>query len=125
MAKLLTSDKENSAEATVRDTVSAVKRFQGETEQSDDITVLALRFQADPATESTAVLHMIVKNELSEIANVNAKFEKFAISDGSRHGFRRQALPGRDRTERRHHRFGVAVSSRSGEGIGCCFPDRR
>jgi sigma-B regulation protein RsbU (phosphoserine phosphatase) len=78
MAKLLTSDKGNSAEATVRDTVSAVKRFKGETEQSDDITVLALRFQADPATESTAVLHMVVKNDLSEIANVNARFEKFA-----------------------------------------------
>ncbi len=78
MAKLLTSDKGNSAEATVRDTVSAVKRFKGETEQSDDITVLALQFQADPARESAAILHMVVKNDLAEIASVNAKFEKFA-----------------------------------------------
>jgi PAS domain S-box-containing protein len=56
MAELLTSDKGNSAEATVRDTVSAVKRFKGETEQSDDITVLALQFQADPARDSAAIL---------------------------------------------------------------------
>ncbi|MEE8606413.1 MAG: SpoIIE family protein phosphatase, partial [Nitrospiraceae bacterium] len=78
MAELLTSDKGNSAEATVRDTVSAVKRFKGETEQSDDITVLALQFQADPARDSAAVLHMVVKNDLAEIAKVTAKFEKFA-----------------------------------------------
>ncbi|MFB3046116.1 MAG: ammonium transporter [Acidiferrobacterales bacterium] len=78
MAKLLMSDKGSSVEAMVRDTVSAVNRFRGETEQSDDITVLALRFQADPARDSTAILHMVVKNDLAEIANVNAKFEKFA-----------------------------------------------
>ncbi len=78
MAKLLMSETGDSAEEIVRDTVSAVKRFKGETEQSDDITVLALQFQADPARESVAILHMVVKNDLSEIANVNAKFEKFA-----------------------------------------------
>jgi len=77
LAELLTSKEVDSVEAAVRGTISAVQGFQGETEQSDDITVLALRFQVDPASEPAA-LHMVIKNELSEIENVNARFEKFA-----------------------------------------------
>lgn len=38
---------------------------------------MALQLQADLASESMAVFHMIIKNDLPEIANVNAKFEKF------------------------------------------------
>ena len=74
---LLISKEIPSVEAAVRDTISAVHSFQGATEQSDDITVLALQFQADPASQPAA-LHMVIKNELSEIDNVNAGFEQFA-----------------------------------------------
>jgi sigma-B regulation protein RsbU (phosphoserine phosphatase) len=77
LADLLRSKGTNSVETAVRDTISAVHSFQGETEQSDDITVLALQFQADPASKPAA-LHMVIRNELSEIENVNASFEKFA-----------------------------------------------
>jgi sigma-B regulation protein RsbU (phosphoserine phosphatase) len=77
LADLLSSKEADSVEAAVRGTISAVHGFQGETEQSDDITVLALQFEADPAIKP-AVLHMVIKNELSEIENVNASFEKFA-----------------------------------------------
>jgi sigma-B regulation protein RsbU (phosphoserine phosphatase) len=70
LADLLSSKEVDSVEAAVRGTISAVHGFQGETEQSDDITVLALRFEADPA-KKPAVLHMVIKNELSEIENVN------------------------------------------------------
>ncbi len=49
MVDVLKSKATNSAESAVRDIVSAVKSFKGETEQSDDITVLALEFLANPA----------------------------------------------------------------------------
>ncbi len=78
MVDVLRSQATNSAESAVRDIVSAVKSFKGETEQSDDITVLALQFLANPAIDSTAVLQMSAKNELSEIAIINATFGEFA-----------------------------------------------
>jgi len=78
MVDVLKSNATNSAESAVRDMVSAVKSFKGETEQSDDITVLALEFLANPAVDSTAVFQMSAKNDLSEIANVNAAFGEFA-----------------------------------------------
>jgi len=56
MVDVLKSKATNSAESAVRDIVSAVKSFKGETEQSDDITVLALEFLANPAVDSTAVI---------------------------------------------------------------------
>jgi Amt family ammonium transporter len=78
MADVLRSKATDSAESAVRDIVSAVKSFKGETEQSDDITVLALQFLANPAIDSTAVLQMSAKNDLSEIAIINATFGEFA-----------------------------------------------
>jgi sigma-B regulation protein RsbU (phosphoserine phosphatase) len=78
MIDVLKSKATNSAESAVRDIVSAVKSFKGETEQSDDITVLALEFLANPAVDPTAVFQMSAKNDLSEIANVNAAFGEFA-----------------------------------------------
>jgi ammonium transporter len=78
MTDVLRSKATDSAESAVRDIVSAVESFKGETEQSDDITVLALQFLANPASDSTAVLQMSAKNDLSEIATINATFEEFA-----------------------------------------------
>jgi ammonium transporter len=78
MTDVLKSKATDSAESSVRDIVSAVKSFKGETEQSDDITVLALKFLANPAIESRVVLQMSAKNDLSEIATINATFGGFA-----------------------------------------------
>jgi Amt family ammonium transporter len=78
MAEVLRSKTADSAESAVRDMISAVRSFKGETEQSDDITILAMQFLANPAIDSTAVLQMSVKNDLSEIATINATFGEFA-----------------------------------------------
>jgi len=78
VVKLLVSAQAISAEAAVRDTLAAVKRFKGGTPQSDDTTVLALQFPADPGRESMAVLHITINNDLNQIATVIAKFGEFA-----------------------------------------------
>jgi anti-sigma regulatory factor (Ser/Thr protein kinase) len=58
--------------------VAAVKAFEGEAEQADDITVLAVAFHGSPEDALIAERRIVIKNHLPEIAAVNEKFETFA-----------------------------------------------
>ena len=68
----------------------AVRAHRGAADQSDDITVLAMRFQgADP---SAALLELTVRAELDSIAVVSERFEAFAQEHGLDDMVRRQVL---------------------------------
>jgi sigma-B regulation protein RsbU (phosphoserine phosphatase) len=63
--------------------VAAVKAFEGEAEQADDITVLAVAFHRSPEDALIAERRIVIKNQLPEIAAVNEKFETFAEEFGA------------------------------------------
>jgi sigma-B regulation protein RsbU (phosphoserine phosphatase) len=83
LAALISTQTIDSVEAAVEKTISAVKSFRGEKDAEDDVTVLAIQFFGGPMKASAAGLHVIVKNELSEITTVQERFREF----GKAHGF--------------------------------------
>ena len=83
LAALISTQTIDSVEAAVDKTISAVKSFRGEKDAEDDVTVLAIQFFGAPMKASAAGLHVIVKNELSEITTVQERFREF----GKAHGF--------------------------------------
>ena len=65
-------------ETVVGNTLAAIKTFAGGAEQSDDITILALKFHGIPEDGLMAEQQIVIKNELPQIIAVNQKFETFA-----------------------------------------------
>jgi len=63
--------------ALVKATLASVESFAGEAEQADDITVLALRYCAEPGADG-AQLQITIINQLAEIDRVNDAFNEFA-----------------------------------------------
>ena len=82
LEQLLTSMDTDDADKVVDNTVAAVKAFEGEAEQADDITILALVFHGDPEDAVIAERRIVIKNRLPEIAAVNENFEAFAEEFG-------------------------------------------
>ncbi len=82
LVSILASTTVDSVENAVRDTVAAVKDFQGDGNQEDDITVLAVQFQRSSMHDPIAVFHIMARNDLREIAKVNQEFQKFAEEHG-------------------------------------------
>jgi sigma-B regulation protein RsbU (phosphoserine phosphatase) len=82
LEQLLTSMDTNDPDEVIENTVAAVKTFEGEAEQADDITVLALAFHGSPENALVAERQIAIKNRLPEIATVNEKFEEFAEEFG-------------------------------------------
>jgi sigma-B regulation protein RsbU (phosphoserine phosphatase) len=80
--QLLASMDTDDADKAVDITVGAVKTFEGEAEQADDITVVALAFHGSPADALIAERRIAIKNHLPEIAAVNENFEAFAEEFG-------------------------------------------
>ena len=75
---LLLSAEGGDAEAIVGLTVAAVKAFEGETEQADDITVLALAFHGSPRDARVGERRIVIKNDLFEIESAQEKIDAFA-----------------------------------------------
>jgi len=75
---LLASMDTNDADSAVDRTVAAVRAFEGDAEQADDITVLGLRFQGQPEDALMAKQRITIKNRMAEIVAVNETFEAFA-----------------------------------------------
>ncbi len=82
LEQLLTSMDTDDVDKVVDNTVAAVKAFEGEAEQADDITVLAMAFHGSPEDALIAERRIVIKNHLPEIAAVNEKFETFAEEFG-------------------------------------------
>jgi ammonium transporter len=76
--ELLSDKKVHDAESTVEQTMAAIQAYTGGAEQSDDITVLALKFHGAPEDGLMAERHIMIKNELSGINTVNETFDAFA-----------------------------------------------
>ncbi len=79
---LLASLETDDADAAVDQTVTAVRAFEGEAEQADDITVLGLRYQGKPEDALMAKQRVTIKNRMAEIAAVTETFEAFAEEFG-------------------------------------------
>jgi len=78
LTSLMSSRRFESAEEIVDVTVSDVWDYQGDAEQADDVTVLAVQFFGEPQGEALQVLELSVKNRVDEIARVNQSFNAFA-----------------------------------------------
>ncbi len=77
-AELLGRAESDDPESMVGMTLAAIETFTGGAEQTDDITILALKFHGTPEDGLMAEQQIVIKNELPEIIAVNEKFETFA-----------------------------------------------
>jgi phosphoserine phosphatase RsbU/P len=62
----------------IEETLAAIVAFSGEAEQTDDITLLALKFHGTPEDSLSAEQYVVIKNKLPDIVAVNETFEAFA-----------------------------------------------
>jgi sigma-B regulation protein RsbU (phosphoserine phosphatase) len=90
LAALLSSRDFESVEEIVDVTVANVWGFQGEGEQADDVTVLAVQFFGEPEGEALQVFELSITNRVDEIARVNQSFNAFAKRHGIAAGVRRK-----------------------------------
>jgi sigma-B regulation protein RsbU (phosphoserine phosphatase) len=82
LADLLTSRTQDSAQALVEEIAAEVRRFESGTEQSDDITLLALGYLGKTNEEPSATLELTAENRISEIPRINAAFNAFSGQHG-------------------------------------------
>ena len=80
----------DSAEQMVDLLVDDVWEYQGEAEQADDVTVLAVSYQGASARGEIDHLNLRVKNQPEEIGRVNEDFNEFAGRHGVPAGDRRR-----------------------------------
>lgn len=82
LVDVLNSGDYTSPEELIQSTLSAVKTFVKDAEQSDDITLLALLFDRQPILEQAKELRVKIANELAEIDTVNNALADFAQQNG-------------------------------------------
>ena len=75
--EFLEKEKHNSPEDLTNKIIKSVKSFEGEAEQFDDITVLAVKYCQEPNTISNDSISIVIKNNLKEITTVIDHFESF------------------------------------------------
>ena len=69
---------ENSPKKLIEDLILEVHDFEGAGRQADDITLLAINYQASQVNMNTDNIEMNIVNTLSEIDQVNDQFREFA-----------------------------------------------
>jgi sigma-B regulation protein RsbU (phosphoserine phosphatase) len=72
----------NDPEEAVNGLTAAVAKFAGEAPQSDDITVLAFRYDYEVEPGAKEQFDLEIRNELTEICRVIEAFEKYAEKVG-------------------------------------------
>jgi PAS domain S-box-containing protein len=77
LEKFLAADNLNTPQKLTDLVVRDVKRHEGDAEQADDITILALKFTGYSDIEETGRLDIKIKNQITELAVVEEKFEAF------------------------------------------------
>jgi sigma-B regulation protein RsbU (phosphoserine phosphatase) len=75
--QLLESESKSSPQDLINKIIESVKSFEGEAEQFDDITLLAIRYLQEPNTISSDRTSIKIKNDLKEITTVIDHFEIF------------------------------------------------
>jgi sigma-B regulation protein RsbU (phosphoserine phosphatase) len=91
LTRLLSGENFESVEALVRTTVDDVWRYQGDAEQADDVTVLAVQYLGEADDEARASLELSLSNRLEEIERLNREFNEFAEQNGVLASVRRSA----------------------------------
>jgi sigma-B regulation protein RsbU (phosphoserine phosphatase) len=88
--ELLGSGEHESVEAVVGHIVNQVQLFENGADQFDDITALALKYHREPDTQAVQKVEMRIRNQLSEIENVKARFNDFSEQAGLSKNIRRK-----------------------------------
>ena len=68
----------DSAQDWVSSLIESVSKFADGAEQSDDITILALRYETEPVEKQRDVFAITIQNDLKQIDTVVAGLEQFA-----------------------------------------------
>jgi len=76
---LLERTSASSLNSLLEEITNDISEFEGEAEQADDITLLAVSFNGDKHYKMDSREKIIVRNDLSVIETVNKKFEELAI----------------------------------------------
>jgi sigma-B regulation protein RsbU (phosphoserine phosphatase) len=78
LADFLSSGKFESSEEAVEIIHSEVEAFEGDMDQADDITILAIQYLAETIDKESVKLEMEIRNQLSEINTVKHRFIAFS-----------------------------------------------
>jgi sigma-B regulation protein RsbU (phosphoserine phosphatase) len=79
--KLLKTGEYNSSKALTKLIIESVKEFEGDADQFDDITVMAIEYCQNPKKVSSINSSIKIKNDLKEIANAIEWFEAFGLEN--------------------------------------------
>ncbi len=79
LEQFLATDKINTPQKLADQVVRDVKTHEGDAEQSDDITILALQFTGYTDIQETGRLDVKINNQITELAVVEEKFEAFCL----------------------------------------------
>jgi sigma-B regulation protein RsbU (phosphoserine phosphatase) len=90
LRELLAASAHGTVEEAVRVGTDDVWAYQGEAEQADDVTVLAVSYFGRPEDDNSGRLEMKIANSLEEIRRVNEAIEAFAEAHGLEAKMRRQ-----------------------------------
>ena len=82
LADMLLGDGLDSTEQIIKTTLSNVKQFQGEAEQADDVTVLAVQYHGLLEEVEYDQLNINIKNRLADVGVVEEQFYEFAQENG-------------------------------------------
>lgn len=82
LVEFLSSYPTESVENLVESLVKEVKKFEGEADQADDITVMAFKYLGKPRDEKSEIFDITIKNGLPAIIQVNERFNSFADEHG-------------------------------------------
>ena len=78
LAELLVSRNFQSVEDVVIMISNEVKKFEGHSDQSDDITILSVQLLEEPVKDQVRLLNITIQNRISELEIVKGEFNNFA-----------------------------------------------
>jgi sigma-B regulation protein RsbU (phosphoserine phosphatase) len=81
LEELLQNGNYNSTEALIKLVVNSVKEFEGEADQFDDITAMAIEYCQNPNIDSSIISSIKIINDLKQITNAIEWFEPFAMEN--------------------------------------------
>ena len=80
---LLADRTHESVQSLVNNVLDSVSNFADGAEQSDDITLLAFTYEAEPVTTDTEKLEIRLANDMGAISDVVDRFEQFGEAHGA------------------------------------------
>ena len=81
LEELLQNGNYNSTEALINLVINSVKEFEGDADQFDDITAMAIKFCQNPNIDSSIISSIKIINDFKQITNTVEWFEAFAMEN--------------------------------------------